>query len=44
VSQHLKVLKSAGLIRGAVSGPKSCYCVEPQALEQLQGLLGSLQR
>src|SRR5437870_3234054 len=27
VSQHLKVLKEAGLIRGDVDGPRVCYCV-----------------
>jgi ArsR family transcriptional regulator len=27
VSQHLKELKSAGLIKGEVEGKKSCYCV-----------------
>ncbi|HMX41064.1 MAG TPA: metalloregulator ArsR/SmtB family transcription factor [Saprospiraceae bacterium] len=27
VSQHLKELLQAGLIRGTVEGPKSCYCI-----------------
>ncbi|HWB64148.1 MAG TPA: metalloregulator ArsR/SmtB family transcription factor [Chitinophagales bacterium] len=27
VSQHLKELLSAGLIKGTVEGPKSCYCI-----------------
>jgi ArsR family transcriptional regulator, arsenate/arsenite/antimonite-responsive transcriptional repressor len=27
VSQHLKILKESGLIRGEVEGPKTCYCV-----------------
>ena len=26
VSQHLKELKSAGLISGTIDGPRSCYC------------------
>ncbi|MEO8797919.1 MAG: metalloregulator ArsR/SmtB family transcription factor, partial [Polyangiaceae bacterium] len=30
VSQHLKVLKDAGLIRGDVDGPRVCYCIEPR--------------
>lgn len=30
VSQHLKVLKKAGLIRGEISGPKTCYCIDFQ--------------
>ncbi len=32
VSQHLRVLKSAGLIRGTVSGVKVCYCLDPRQL------------
>ncbi|RME73555.1 MAG: ArsR family transcriptional regulator, partial [Planctomycetota bacterium] len=29
VSQHLKQLKEAGLVRGTVDGPRTCYCIEP---------------
>jgi ArsR family transcriptional regulator, arsenate/arsenite/antimonite-responsive transcriptional repressor len=42
VSQHLKVLKEAGLIRGEIDGPRTCYCVEPRALRRLKALVGSL--
>jgi len=42
VSQHLKVLKEAGLIRGEIDGPRVCYCVEPHALRRLKALVGSL--
>lgn len=42
VSQHLKVLKESGLIRGEISGPRTCYCIEPRALRRLKALLGSL--
>jgi ArsR family transcriptional regulator len=28
LSQHLKVLREAGLIRGIVEGPTICYCRE----------------
>ena len=44
VSRHLKTLKAAGFIRGPITGPKSCYCLEPQALAQLEALLGPLRR
>lgn len=27
VSQHLKELKQMGLIKGEISGPKTCYCI-----------------
>ncbi len=42
VSQHLKVLKEAGLIRGDVDGPRICYCIEPRALRRLRALVGGL--
>ena len=28
VSQHLKVLRDAGLITGTLEGPATCYCVD----------------
>lgn len=42
VSQHLKVLKEAGLIRGDVDGPRICYCIELRALRRLRALVGGL--
>ena len=42
VSQHLKVLKEAGLIRGDVDGPRVCYCVEPRALRRLRVLVAGM--
>lgn len=42
VSQHLKVLKDAGLIKGEIDGPRVCYCLEPRALRRLRALVGSL--
>jgi ArsR family transcriptional regulator, arsenate/arsenite/antimonite-responsive transcriptional repressor len=42
VSQHLKVLKEAGLIRGEVDGPRVCYCIEPRALRRLKALVAVL--
>ena len=34
VSQHLKELKEAGLIEGAIDGPRSCYCINWKAFEK----------
>ncbi|MBI3004811.1 MAG: winged helix-turn-helix transcriptional regulator [Ignavibacteriales bacterium] len=34
VSQHLKELKSLGLIKGQIDGPRSCYCIDRQALNE----------
>ncbi len=42
VSQHLKVLKEAGLLRGDIDGPRVCYCVEPRTLRRLKALVGGL--
>ena len=42
VSQHLKVLKEAGLIRGEIDGPRVCYCIEPRTLRRFKALVGSL--
>jgi ArsR family transcriptional regulator len=42
VSQHLKVLKEAGLVRGEVTGPNVCYCVDPRGLRRLRALVGAL--
>jgi predicted transcriptional regulator len=42
VSQHLKVLKSAGLLQGTLSGPSTCYCVERNALARLQAGIRAL--
>jgi ArsR family transcriptional regulator len=42
VSQHLKILKDVGLIRGEIDGPRTCYCLEPRALRRLKALVGSL--
>lgn len=42
VSQHLKILKEAGLIRGEVDGPRVCYCVDADGLARLKELIAAL--
>src|SRR5580765_573745 len=42
VSQHLKVLKEAGLVTGEVDGPRVCYCADPKALERFKELIQGL--
>ena len=42
VSQHLKVLKEAGIIIGQVEGPAVCYCLAPGALAELRDAVGEL--
>jgi DNA-binding transcriptional ArsR family regulator len=36
VSQHLRALKEAGLIKGEVEGPRTCYCIDNEALDQFK--------
>jgi DNA-binding transcriptional ArsR family regulator len=40
VSQHLKELKAAGLIKGEVEGVSVCYCIDHDGWEQLTKELG----
>lgn len=42
ISQHLKQLREVGLIRGAVDGPRICYCVEPAMVARLRALVDAL--
>ncbi|WP_199589715.1 ArsR/SmtB family transcription factor [Lujinxingia litoralis] len=42
ISQHLKQLKDAGLIRGEVDGPRVCYCVEPGTVALFKALVDGL--
>jgi ArsR family transcriptional regulator len=42
VSQHLSVLKEAGLIRGEVDGPRVCYCLAPDVLRRFKMLTAAL--
>jgi ArsR family transcriptional regulator, arsenate/arsenite/antimonite-responsive transcriptional repressor len=42
VSQHLKILKDAGLLRGDVDGPRVSYRVDPLTLRRLKDLVGAL--
>lgn len=42
VSQHLRQLKDAGLIRGEVDGPRVCYCIDEGAIALLKMLVRQL--
>ncbi len=42
VSQHLKVLKDAGLIRGTIDGPRVCYYADSKNLRRLKALVMGL--
>jgi len=39
VSQHLKALKEAGLIKGNVEGTSVCYCIDKEVWEKAHTIL-----
>jgi ArsR family transcriptional regulator len=42
VSEHLRILKAAGLVLANESGPRVGYCIDPAALRRLRTLLEAL--
>ena len=42
VSEHLRVLKEAGLVKGEVDGPRVCYGIDPEGLSRLKRLVEEL--
>ncbi len=41
-SEHLRILKAAGIITGEIEGPRVCYSLNPMALEPLRRFLNRL--
>ena len=41
ISQHLKVLREAGLIQGELEGPATCYCLDPEGFRWLREHINS---
>jgi DNA-binding transcriptional ArsR family regulator len=42
VSQHLKILREAGLVRVETDGTRVCYCIDPAGLLRLKALVEDL--
>lgn len=42
VSQHLKALKTAGIIKGTIEGTSICYCINPEIWAALKEHLNIL--
>lgn len=42
VSQHLKVLKDTGLVNAANRGVRTCYCLNPEGIKELNHHLKGL--
>lgn len=42
ISQHLKELKLAGIIKGNIEGNSICYCINPETIAMLQKYLNTM--
>jgi ArsR family transcriptional regulator, arsenate/arsenite/antimonite-responsive transcriptional repressor len=43
ISQHLRELKAAGIIKGEIEGNAICYCIDPDKMTPLIQFLQTLQ-
>ena len=41
ISQHLKELKNAGLIKGNVSGTSICYCIDAEKWTEMKQIMNT---
>ncbi|MEZ5424175.1 MAG: metalloregulator ArsR/SmtB family transcription factor [Pyrinomonadaceae bacterium] len=42
ISQHLKELKQAGLIKGNIDGNAICYCIDERTVQRITDYLASI--
>jgi ArsR family transcriptional regulator len=42
VSEHLRILRGAGLVQANENGPRVSYCIVPSALKRLKALLAAV--
>jgi ArsR family transcriptional regulator len=42
VSEHLRILKQAGLVQGIIDGDRPCYCLNPEAFQELVAGIAAL--
>ena len=42
VSEHLRILKAAGIIEGAIDGPRVCYALSPARAQPLADFIARL--
>ena len=43
VSEHLKILKDAGIVHGTIDGPNRCYCLNPDTLAFLRSAIVAIE-
>lgn len=42
VSEHLRILKEAGIVTGTIDYPRVCYALDPSALAPLRDLIAAV--
>lgn len=42
ISQHLRELKSIGIIKGEIEGPRINYCIDDKSWEEAKSILGKI--
>ncbi|HCX33258.1 MAG TPA: transcriptional regulator [Rhodocyclaceae bacterium] len=42
VSEHLRILKDAGIVQGAIDYPRVCYSLDPSALAPMRALIEAI--
>lgn len=42
ISQHLKELKNAGIIKGDIEGNSVCYCIDEKAIQKLEAYFSTI--
>ena len=42
ISQHLKELKNANIIKGTIEGTAICYCINPETIKKIEQHFGSI--
>ena len=44
ISQHLKELKNANIIKGSIEGKSICYCLNPEKLKEIENYFGNISK
>lgn len=42
ISQHLKELKNANIIKGTIEGTAICYCINPDTIDAIENHFGTI--
>ncbi len=42
ISQHLKLLKNSGIVKGEINGPSTCYCINHDIFNKFKKIVSDL--